>query len=48
MIGGFLYELNRQIISTVMYDVGGSTTIFMFGGIMGSIVALILSLTKQK
>lgn len=31
-----------------MYDIGGSTTIFMFGGIMGTIVSLILSLTKQK
>ena len=47
-IGGFLYELNRQIISFVSYDVGGSTTIFMFGGIMGTVVALILSFTKQK
>jgi hypothetical protein len=31
-----------------MYDVGGSTTIFMFGGLMGSVVAIILTLTKQQ
>ena len=31
-----------------MYDVGGSTTIFMFGGIMGTIVSIVLSLTKQQ
>lgn len=31
-----------------MYDIGGSNTIFMFGGIMGTVVALILSFTKQK
>jgi len=31
-----------------MYDIGGSNTIFMFGGLMGTVVAFILSLTKQK
>lgn len=48
LIGGGLYELNRQIISTEMYDIGGSNTIFMFGGFMGSVVAIVLGLTKQK
>lgn len=48
LIGGALYELNRQIISTEMYDIGGSNTIFMFGGFMGSVVAIFLGLTKQK
>lgn len=48
LIGGGLYELNRQIISTEMYDIGGSNTIFMFGGFMGSVVAFLLGLTKQK
>lgn len=48
LIGGLLYELNRQIISITMYDIGGSNTIFMFGGIFGTVVALILSFTKQK
>lgn len=47
-VGGFLYELNRQVISTEMYDIGGSNTIFMFGGIFGTVVALILSFTVQK
>jgi hypothetical protein len=31
-----------------MYDIGGSNTIFMFGGLMGTVVALFLALTKQK
>lgn len=31
-----------------MYDVGGSITIFMFGGIMGTIVSFLLSFTRQK
>jgi hypothetical protein len=48
LIGGALYELNRQIISTEMYDIGGSNTIFMFGGFMGTVVAIFLGLTKQK
>lgn len=48
VFGGALYELNRQIIARVNYDVGGSITMFMFGGIQGTIVALLLGLTKQK
>lgn len=48
LIGGALYELNRQIISTEMYDIGGSNTIFMFGGLMGTVVAFFLAFTKQK
>ena len=31
-----------------MYDIGGSNTIFMFGGLMGTVVALFLALAKQK
>jgi hypothetical protein len=48
IFGGALYELNRQIIARVNYDVGGSITMFMFGGIQGTIVAILLGLTKQK
>ena len=48
LIGGALYELNRQIISNHMYDVGGSDTIFMFGGLMGTVVSFVLTLFKQK
>lgn len=48
MIGGWLYELNRQIIAQVNIDIGGSITIFMFGGIMGTVAAFILGLTSQK
>lgn len=48
LLGGGLYELNRQIILTEMYDIGGSNTIFMFGGLMGTVVAFFLAFTKQK
>lgn len=48
LFGGMLYELNRQIIAIVNYDIGGSITIFMFGGIMGTIVAIMLALFRQK
>ena len=48
LIGGALYELNRQIIVQVNYDIGGSITIFMFGGIQGTIAALLLAFIKQK
>lgn len=48
LFGGALYELNRQIIAQVNYDVGGSITIFMFGGIQGTIAALLLAFTRQK
>lgn len=43
LVGGFFYELNRQIIVQVNYDIGGSITIFMFGGILGSIASFILA-----
>lgn len=48
LFGGFFYELNRQIVSVEAYDFGGSMTIFMFGGIMGTVIALMLSFTKHK
>jgi hypothetical protein len=48
LFGGCLYELNRQIIAQVNIDIGGSITIFMFGGIMGTVAAVILALTAQK
>jgi len=48
LFGGFFYELNRQVVSLVAYDFGGSMTIFMFGGIMGTVIALMLSFTKHK
>lgn len=48
LFGGALYELNRQIIAQVNYDVGGSITIFMFGGIQGTIAAMLLAFTRQK
>lgn len=48
LFGGMLYELNRQIVAVVNYDIGGSITIFMFGGIQGTIVAIMLALFRQK
>ncbi len=48
LFGGLLYELNRQLIAIVNYDIGGSITIFMFGGIMGTVVAIMLALFRQK
>jgi hypothetical protein len=48
LVGGFFYELNRQVIAQVNYDVGGSITIFMFGGILGSVASVILAGTAQK
>lgn len=48
LLGGGLYELNRQIIVQVNYDIGGSITIFMFGGLMGTVSALLLAYTRQK
>jgi len=48
LFGGALYELNRQIIVQVNYDIGGSITIFMFGGLQGTIVAIMLALFRQK
>jgi hypothetical protein len=48
LVGGAVYELNRQIISHTMYDVGGSNTIFLFGGIMGTFVSFVLTLFTQK
>ena len=43
-----MYELNRQIVSDYINDIGGSITIFLFGGMMGTVISLVLSLTKQK
>jgi len=48
IIGTILYELNRQIIANFSVDVGGSNSIFAFGGCYGIGVALILYFIRQK
>lgn len=45
--GVILYELNRQIIGLFSTDVGGSMSIFLFGGFYGSVIALLLGKCKQ-
>lgn len=47
-IGTVLYELNRQLVSRYSLDLGGSMTIFCFGGFFGSTISLILYHCKQK
>jgi hypothetical protein len=46
--GTILYELNRQINLNFSVDVGGSMSIFAFGGFFGAGIALILYFVKQK
>lgn len=48
IIGTITYELNRQILILFSVNQGGSTTVFEFGGVAGSLIAILLSLTKQK
>ena len=48
IIGTIFYELNRQILTLFSVDHGGSMTIFEFGGVAGSIVSILLTLTTQK
>jgi len=47
IIGTFLYEINRQLVSRYSLDFGGSMTIFCFGGCYGSIISLILFFCTQ-
>jgi hypothetical protein len=48
IIGTIFYELNRQIISKLAVDYGGSMSIFCFGGFMGSAASLILYFSGQR
>lgn len=48
IIGTILYELNRQILSLFSVFLGGSTTIFEFGGFAGATIAFLLYKTKQS
>lgn len=46
--GTILYELNRQILILFSVNIGGSTTIFEFGGFAGTTIAILMALTKHK
>lgn len=48
LLGTFLYELNRQLISRYSFDFGGTMTVFCFGGFFGSMMSIILYHCKQK
>lgn len=43
-----MYELNRQIVADYLNDIGGSITIFLFGGLVGTVASIILALTQNK
>lgn len=48
IVGTFLYELNRQLISRWSVDNGGSMSIFCFAGFYGSIISIILYCIQRK
>lgn len=45
-IGTVGYEFNDQLISRFAFDVGGSMTVFLYGGAMGTVLSLLLSLKE--
>lgn len=47
IVGSVGYELNAQLVSRFAFDVGGSMTVFLYGGAMGTILSLLLTL-KEK
>lgn len=48
IFGVILYEVNRQLISLFSVDVGGSMSIFCFGGFYGSAVSFVLAKGRQS
>ena len=42
VLGTFLFELNRQLVSRYALDMGGSISVFLFAGCFGSTLAIIL------
>ena len=46
--GTIFYELSRQINSNFSVDVGGSMSIFAYGGFYGAAIALVLYFRKQR
>lgn len=48
IFGTILYEINRQILTLFSVNIGGSTTIFEFGGLAGGVLAILLAVTRHK
>jgi hypothetical protein len=48
IFGTITYELNRQILTLFSVNVGGSATIFEFGGFLGAAASLVLYFTRHK
>ena len=48
IFGTIGYEVNRQILTLFSVNIGGSTTIFEFGGFAGAILAILLGVTRHK
>jgi hypothetical protein len=48
IVGVITFELNRQIISLFSVDVGGSMTVFEFGGFYGTTIAVLLRLYSSQ
>lgn len=42
ILGVIFYEINRQTMTRFAIDLGGSMTIFVFGGTMGFITSLVM------
>ena len=45
--GTAMYEFNSQLVKRFAMDIGGSITVFLFGGTAGTVLALLLSM-KQR
>lgn len=43
VVGTFGYQLNTRLVSRFALDIGGSMTVFLYGGVMGTILALLLA-----
>jgi len=48
IVGVITFELNRQILTLFSVDVGGSMTVFEFGGFYGATIAFLLRVTSQS
>lgn len=48
IIGTITYELNRQILTLFSVNLGGSATIFEFGGFLGTTIAVLLRISRQN
>ena len=48
VFGTFAFELNRNVIEVLHYDLGDTYEIFVFGGFMGLAASLVLSIKENK